>query len=54
MFKVIHKETGAVRIVYEKNGQYFLFWSVEKEEWEYDHINKYKPLEASVCAASPD
>ena len=54
MFRVVHKETGEIRTVYEKNGAYFLFWNAEQEEWQYDHINKYKPLEASVCAASPD
>lgn len=53
MFKVVHLATGEIRTVYEKNGQYFLLWNVEQEAWEYDHMDNYKPIEASVCAASP-
>lgn len=52
MFRVVHKETGLIRTVYGQNGLYFLFWNTEQEVWEYDHMDKYKPLAA--CAASPE
>lgn len=54
MFQVVHKQTGEVRTVYGRNGQYFLLWNTEQEGWEYDHMENYKPIEKSACAASPE
>ena len=45
MFQVVHKETGEIRTVYGRNGQYFLFWSAEQECWEYGHRDDYSPIE---------
>ena len=52
MFQVVHLATGEIQTVYGQNGQYFLLWNAEQEEWEYDHMENYKPLAA--CAASPE
>lgn len=43
MFKVRHKETGAIRTVYKVSGGMFMFYSCG--EWYWDCLSYYEPVE---------
>lgn len=45
MFKVKHKETGAIWTVYAVQGTMFLFYDHESGEWWSDYIVHYAPVE---------
>lgn len=45
MFKVRHKETGEIRTVYAINGSMFLLYDFCHNEWYYEYIRFFEPLE---------
>lgn len=45
MFTVIEKETGMPVTVYGMNGQYFTIYNEQSDDWEYAHMDAYRPAE---------